>query len=126
MHLFAHSTGAYVGAHYAMAHPSRVKRLVLHGIAGLGSHPLPAADADAAPAAAESPSDHPSSTSKKPTRKNNWLWDAGLLNFGMLQRLGRLAKEPGRKRFHTFQGYRAGLTDEVELNLLYEYFFTRA
>ena len=78
MLLFAHSTGALVAAHYAMLHPSRVTRLVLHGAAGIGAHPAPKEGKSSLP------------------RVGLALWDAGLLNFGTIQKLGRLAREPGR------------------------------
>ena len=167
MIFFAHSTGGYVAAHYAMAHPGRVVRLVLHGVAGLGSHPkAPSAQPNGPPvgpsagedvgssgeqaeeasgtqageasgsqageASGSSRGSSRGSSPRKSLRKSatigkivrSPLWDSGILNFGMIQRLGRLAKEPGRKRFIDFQGYRAGITDEEELRLLYEYFYT--
>lgn len=108
MDLFAHSTGGFVAAHYAMAYPSRVAHLVLHGAAGLGSHPTPA----------------PHEESQGPPKFMLRLWESHFLNFGTIQRLGRLGREPGRRRFHRFQSYRAGITDEVELDLLYDYFWS--
>jgi len=41
MDLFGHSTGGYVCSQYALAHPQRVRRLVLHGAAGIGEQPVP-------------------------------------------------------------------------------------
>jgi len=73
-HLFAHSTGAYVATHYAMSHPGRVQCLVLHGVAGLGSHPTPWSK------------DDPEYSPRRGPFAPPWtyLWDHGVLNFGML------------------------------------------
>lgn len=108
MLLFAHSTGAYVAAHYTMLHPERVARLILHGAAGVGSHPEPKSK------------DEKSSLPRFALA----LWDAGMLNFGAIQKLGRLAREPGRRRFERFQYARRRCTDPEELELLYNYFWT--
>ena len=47
--LVAHSVGGFLSAHYAMAHPGNVDKLVLVSPAGLPRHPdlVPAADVDA-------------------------------------------------------------------------------
>lgn len=103
MLLCAHSTGAFVAAHYAMTHPHRVARLVLHGAAGLGSQPQQI--------------DERSGVFSQ-------LWDRGVLNFGAIQRLGRLAKGPARQRFGRFLKARSGVDDPEALSLFFEYFWT--
>ena len=62
---------------------------MLHGPAGLGSWPAPAAAGDETLQA------------KGVLARGVFaaLWGSGVLNFGAIQRLGRIAKEPGRQSF---------------------------
>lgn len=113
MDLFAHSTGALVCAQYSLAHPTRVRQLVLHGAAGIGAQPRPA------------PADGSDARHSVMFRAALLMWDWGLLNFAAIQTLGRLAKEPGRKRFHRFlRSRRSSVVDDEELDLLFDYFWT--
>ena len=113
MDLFGHSTGAYVCTQYALAHPERVRRLILHGAAGIGSQPRP-----------KGPDETRLLSGALPAVLR-MLWEGGALNFGALQKLGRVAKEPTRRRFHRFQrARRDNVEDDEELDLLFEYFWT--
>ena len=120
MHLFAHSTGAYVAAHYAMEHDDVVKYMVLHGAAGLGALPPPT-DPDAADAERRPPAPP---ASLAPPAVLAALWEVGWLNFGVVARVGRLLREPLRQRFFAFIERRAGIVDEEELSTFFAYFYS--
>ena len=53
----------------------------------------------------------------------NTLWDRGHLNFGLLQKMGRLGYEPTRRRFLGFAKRRLGIEDDEERAKLFEYFY---
>lgn len=123
MLLVAHSTGAYVAAHYAMAYPGVVRHLVLHGAAGLGPHPTPPAS-DGKRRAEGLETDGKRVPTPAVLSGLSGLWEAGWLNFGVVQRAGRLLREAIRGRFFQFIERRAGITDAAELDLFFDYFYS--
>ena len=101
--LIAHSMGGYLAVHYALAHPSRVWRLVLASAEGVAPAPAPTAETDA--------------PRRSPVLRA--LWGLGFANFGLAKTFGPLVRGAVRE---VLIG-RLRITDEHEANLLFDYFW---